>query len=796
MGSLSFGAKMGAIATIFMLPIALLVVLLHVQIHDDVSFYERERLGVNYTRALRPLFADLETLRLATPGSIERSTIRARLKTDFAIASAADNGPGRALELTSRLRALRTKWGADAGPAALLNDFIVLLGNVSDDSKITLDPMLDGYYVGDTMVNKVPSLIDGLAQSGAINAHALLGLYLGTNDRIALTMLSGQIETAREGIDHNIGIAQSAAPYLPASFDVLRRREQRTSSRATDWLSVSLLKSNMPHGDPADWATIQTDALSAGFSLYDASIAAMDEVLRKRIDALVRREISIFAIVFIAIAVAAVLMLLTTRSMSRHLADKIALQHEIVERTEVEKQLAHAAFHDKLTGLANRAFLMHILNNIVAKAPARPHSWAILFLDLDRFKVVNDSLGHIAGDVVLVEAARRFERCIRSCDTLARLGGDEFIILIDEIDDLEIANDIARRALRAFDLPFDVSGRDVFASASIGIAISQCGDDRPEDVLRNADIAMYRAKALGKNRCQIFTPDLLTNAISRLEIETDLARALERNEFRLFYQPIISLLDGRLKGFEALVRWQHPTRGLVGPDQFIDIVEENGAIVAIGEWILREGCRQLQAWRSTLANAQDLRININVSAIQLASHGFARTMESALATNGLDPDALNMEITESVLMQKPEQARAILTEIKRLGVHIHLDDFGTGYSSLAYLRDFPIDALKIDKSFVSSSNASNAGATLASIEIIRTIIALAHSLSLTITAEGVETDVQREELRALGCDRGQGYYFSRPIEASRAGAFIIAGTNQNQERAFDDNLVDNLPVTA
>jgi diguanylate cyclase (GGDEF)-like protein len=430
---------------------------------------------------------------------------------------------------------------------------------------------------------------------------------------------------------------------------------------------------------------------------------------------------------------------------------------------------------------------MDLLNDIVAKRGNRPHPWAILFVDLDRFKVVNDSLGHIAGDVVLVESARRFERCVRSCDTIARLGGDEFIILIDEIDDFEIAHDIARRALRTFDLPFEVSGREVFASASIGIATSPNGDDRPEDVLRNADIAMYRAKALGKNRYETFTPDLLMNAITRLEAETDLARALERNEFRLFYQPIISLHDGRLRGFEALVRWQHPTRGLVGPDQFIHILEENGAIVDIGEWILREGCRQLQAWRTTLVNAQDLRMNINVSAKQLASRGFVRTMESALSTNGLDPDGINMEITESVLMDNPDQARAILMEIKSMGVHIHLDDFGTGYSSLAYLRDFPIDALKIDKSFVSSSNASNAGATLASVEIIRTIVALAQSLALTITAEGVETDAQREQLRTLGCDRGQGYYFSRPLDASRAGAFIVARKNQTQERALERN---------
>jgi diguanylate cyclase (GGDEF)-like protein len=443
----------------------------------------------------------------------------------------------------------------------------------------------------------------------------------------------------------------------------------------------------------------------------------------------------------------------------------------LFKRRQVEERLAFAAFHDELTGLANRALLMDRLRQVVARRYATANLWAILFLDLDRFKVINDSLGHSVGDLVLVEVARRVERCLRSGDTLARLGGDEFIVFLDDIADVPAACTVARRVLRAFESAFTLAGSDVFVSTSIGIATSQNSDDRPEDVLRNADIALYRAKELGKQRYELFGPELLKRAVGLHEVENDLARALEREEFCLYYQPIISLYDGRLSGFEALVRWRHPRRGLVNPDEFINLAEETGAIVAIGEWILREACRQLQSWRATFANAQDLRMNVNVSAKQLATPLFARTVESALSASGLNPDGLNVEITESVLVTDADAARSTLGQLKRLGVHIHLDDFGTGYSSLGYLHNFPIDGLKIDRSFVSDSKVSNSKGGLASIDIVRAIVALAQSLSLNVTAEGIETDEQREQLRTLGCSHGQGYYFSRPVEASKGRRF-------------------------
>jgi len=459
----------------------------------------------------------------------------------------------------------------------------------------------------------------------------------------------------------------------------------------------------------------------------------------------------------------------------------ITLRELALKRRQAEQRLAFAAFHDALTGLANRALLMDRLNQIVTKRYDAAHRWAIVFLDLDRFKVINDSLGHSVGDLVLVEAATRLKRCLHNGDTLARLGGDEFIILLDDIEDMAAACEVAQRVLCAFNAPFVLAGREISASASIGIAMSHNSDDRPEDVLRNADIAMYRAKELGKQRYELFSAELLTRAVDLHELETDLARALERDEFCLYYQPIISLHDGHLTGFEALVRWQHPRRGLLNPDSFISLAEETGAVVAIGEWVLREACLQLQAWRLAFAVAHDLRMNVNVSARQVVTPYFARTVASALSASGLHPGGLNIEITESVFLTDADAARSTLTELRRLGVHIHLDDFGTGYSSLAYLHHFPIDALKIDRSFVSDSKVCNSEGGLTSIEIVRMIVALAQSLSLAVTAEGVETDEQRKHLRALGCTNAQGYYFSRPVDASKAGALITEYVGSLQE---------------
>lgn len=779
---------MALIGVIFLIPVTLLIALLYVQIDRDVAFYRLERIGVTYTRALRPLFADLEALRWARRTGAPNAAQRRAVDADFAAARIIDRGPGRELLLSRPLQALDAKWRATPRAPALLDDLLVLLGLVSDNSKITLDPILDGYYVGDTLVNKIPSLIDSTAQVDVLANAWLTRGSLSANDRISMTIQSGQVILARDGTDHNLGIALVAAPYLKPSIAPAQSAERSATSDFTLYLAANFLKPSVPHASGAGLTRHRAATLQAAFALYDTTLDGMADVLDRRIAGLRRHETLIFTIVFVAVIGAAGLMLATTRSMMRHIADKVSLQQEIVGRIAVEERLAYAAFHDELTGLSNRALLMDRLNHFVAKRENVGQMWAILFIDLDRFKVVNDSLGHKAGDLVLIEASRRLERCVRAGDTLSRLGGDEFVIFLDDIDDIHHACLIAQRGLDSFQAPFVVAGQELFAGASIGIATGLVGEDLPEDVLRNADIAMYRAKQLGKQRYELFSPEFLTSAVLRLELETDLARALERNEFLLHYQPLVSMQGNCLAGFEALVRWHHPRRGLVNPDEFISLAEENGSIVPIGAWILHEACRQLQLWRTEIPAAADLRMNINVSGKQLASPDFLAVLDHALAVSGLPADRVNMEITESVLMENAERTRSTLTQIRRRGVRIHLDDFGTGYSSLSYLRDFPIDSLKIDRSFVSAAG-DTATSGLASEEIVRTIIGLAHSLSLTVTAEGTETLAQVEALRDLRCTNVQGFHFSRPVAPGTAAEIITLGINAFVEAAQSAELL-------
>ncbi len=766
----SLKGKMALIGAIFLAPVALLVALLYLQIQRDVEFYRSERIGVTYTKALRPLLGDLEALRISESTSALSPSQSRRVEADFHSARHMDATTGSDLLLSATLADLERKFQATRRADTTLDDLITLLGLVSDNSKITLDPILDGYYVGDTMVNKLPSLIDGMAKIDAIAVRSPTNLSLPAN-LLELTLLSGQLDTATAAIDHNLTIALRAAPYLAPAFTTPRAQERSSTSAVIKLLAAALRSPQQPGPSFSNISHDRIATFRTAVALYDASIDGMADVLDRRLAALRLHEVTVFSIVFLAVVTAAILMIATTRSMSHNIAQKIALEHEIVGRKEMQERLAYAAFHDELTGLANRALLMDRLNHFVAQRHPPDRIWAMLFIDLDRFKVINDNLGHRAGDLVLIEASRRLERCVRAGDTLARLGGDEFVVVLDDLADVHVATLLAQRILHSFETPFIVAGHEIFSSASIGIATSRVSADSPEDVLRNADIAMYRAKQLGKQRYEIFSEDLLTTSVLRLELETDLARALERGELCLFYQPLVSMHENRLSGFEALVRWRHPRRGLVAPDDFVPLAEENGMIVPIGEWVFHEACRQFQEWRQAFAGASALRININVSAKQLLSPNFVDMVKHALAASHLSADCVNVEITETVLMENAEQGRIILLQLRELGVHIHLDDFGTGYSSLAYLRELPIDSIKIDRSFVSAAT-DTATSGLASVEIVQTIIALAQSLALTTTAEGTETLVQVDALRGLGCTNAQGYYFSRPVDGTAAASII------------------------
>ncbi len=452
------------------------------------------------------------------------------------------------------------------------------------------------------------------------------------------------------------------------------------------------------------------------------------------------------------------------------------LRHEIEDRRraesalrESEARLLHDAFHDALTGLPNRALLLDRIGRALERARRHiDYRFALLFLDFDGFRVINDSLGHTLGDAVLIENARRLQSCLRGIDTLARLGGDEFVILIDDIADEAAAVAVAERLQTALALPYDGSGQRLYTTACIGIVLSSAYYETAQDLLRDAEVTMYHAKALGRSRHAVFNAGMRARAIARLVLENELRQALERNELCLHYQPILDLRTDRITGFEALVRWRHPYRGLVPPSEFIPIAEETGSIVPIGNWVLREAAGQLARWRQQTDQARDLTMSVNLSARQFREKDLASQVGLALMQAGLEPEALKVEITETVLVDDAEQALATLDALRALGVQVQIDDFGTGYSSLSYLQRFPVDTLKIDRSFIRRISAGDD-----SVEIVRSIVNLAHGLGLTVIAEGVETQEQLNFIKALACELGQGYLISKPLEVERAFEYIV-----------------------
>jgi diguanylate cyclase (GGDEF)-like protein/PAS domain S-box-containing protein len=429
---------------------------------------------------------------------------------------------------------------------------------------------------------------------------------------------------------------------------------------------------------------------------------------------------------------------------------------DITTRKTLENELKRQAFHDSLTGLANRALFADRLDHALSRARRFGHSLAVLFIDLDDFKTVNDSLGHGEGDQLLITAAERLSGAVRAGDTIARMGGDEFAVLIEDPADGGTPIDVARRLLATLEPPFERGIKELFVHASIGIAVSASKNQSADDLLRNADVAMYNAKSNGKNRVEIFTPSMHEAAVARLILKGDLERALERGEFSLVYQPIMDLETSRIAGVEALVRWSHAERGVVGPIEFIPVAEETGLIIPLGRWVLEEACRQARLWN--LDPTRPLSMSVNVSGRQLQQPGFVEEVAGVLARSELDPARLTLELTESVLMHDAEAATVTLRKLKSLGIRIAVDDFGTGYSSLSYLRRFPIDELKIDRSFVAGMGDGPEQSA-----VVLSILKLAEILHLATVAEGIEEAGQLAELQLLGADLGQGYFFAKPL---------------------------------
>ena len=461
-------------------------------------------------------------------------------------------------------------------------------------------------------------------------------------------------------------------------------------------------------------------------------------------------------------------------------------QAELNERKKMESQLRHDAFHDSLTGLPNRSLFLDRLSHALQISQRRSHvntntfsdtfseQFAVLFLDLDRFKIINDSLGHLAGDQLLITVAKRLVDCLRGGDTVARLGGDEFVMLIEEIQDVNDVIEVVYRIQEALKVPAKIDDHEIFISTSIGIALNSSDYDHPDQLLRDADTAMYRAKEQGRSRYEIFNPAMHGEALKKLRLENELRRAIERQELRVYYQPIVNLGTQQIIGFEALVRWQHPEQGLIFPEEFIFLAEDAGLIAFIDFWVLQEACKQLQIWQEQFSMATNLTMNVNLSAKQFSKPDLPDKIESILRSTNLSNAHLKIEITESILIERTSLATQILTELKQRNIQTCIDDFGTGYSSLSYLHRFPIHTLKIDRSFVCRIDRNSEYS-----EIVKAIIILGINLGLHVIAEGVETAEQLHFLETHNCHAGQGYHFFKPLNATDATMAIASQMNES-----------------
>jgi diguanylate cyclase (GGDEF)-like protein len=627
---------------------------------------------------------------------------------------------------------------------------------------------------GVSPIRNASGIIGALIVGTRIDGGGLANLTEGTSTEIAL-VLNGRVTSSTMEDSKALDLI-SATRFDPAGLAALNDALQDSQLRAAT-LSLGNESELLVLASTADMVqatrsrTTTTLAFSAGLLVVLLGVGVF---LAREIARPVRRAVT------------------ATKNLSDGLYDQQVPRSTITELDQLSesvntlagqlethvKELSYRAFHDALTRLPNRALFMDRLGHALARANRLNQPVALLFLDLDNFKFVNDSLGHQAGDELLLAVARRLQQCLRvGEDTLARLGGDEFIVLLEDSDNVQTAIRVADRIRQEFQRPFEIGAKEVFITPSIGIVQSTGFGEDAETLMLQADIAMYRAKANGKGRHEVFDEQMGITASKRMEMENDLRRAIERREFAVYYQPLVRLDTQTIQEVEALIRWVHPRRGIVPPDEFIPLAEETGLIVPLGRWVLKEACTQVRNWQQAYPLQPPLAVSVNLSPRQFQDPNLVDDIIRILRETEFEPSRLQLEITETAAMKDAESAIAMLQRLKSIGIRLAIDDFGTGYSSLAYLKRFPIDCLKVDKAFV-----SGLGRDPGDTAIIRSVMRFAKSMNLTVTAEGIETADQAENLRALHCDHGQGYFFAEPQPSVRMEALIATAAAARRAR--------------
>lgn len=834
MNRLKYLQKFFLIGMLFMLPVGLSMYLIVVEIDKEIDFAKKERAGIEYFSGIRILLEHLQQHRgiantiLNGDTSFKEKlfTKQAQIEDDIKIIDQLDQRLGIRLKTTEQWLSIKEKWGNLEGKlfdlqpqeslvlhnklikenfelhTIIITDILSLFVHVGDTSNLKLDPGHDSFYLMDTMVNKLPLIIEKTGQSRGLGTGIAAKKTLTSDEKVQLIILSGMIQSAMNDVKSHMDLFEN--PHLKNLLQPYIQDNLNTTNLFLEVLKKEIIDATSIQIQSAKFYDIATTAIDSGFKLYDLESPILDNLLIERIHKLSKRKLVVMGLACIAFLLISYLfgafyvsVIRTVTTLKRasvrfsggdfsarvDLCTKDELQHVgnafnkmvdsfanmMEERRCYEERIEYQAFYDALTGLPNRILFNDRLKLALSEAIRCRKMVAVMFLDLDRFKIINDTLGHDIGDLLLKAVTGKLSGCLRRRDTVSRMGGDEFLFILPDIGGIDQARVIAKKILDLLNQPILVGSHELFISASIGISLFPFDGEDIEHLVKNADTAMYVAKNNGRNSYQFYDSDMNAKAENSLQMENSLRRALERGEFLLYYQPRFDLVSGRITGMEALIRWQHPELGLVPPADFIPLAEELGLIIPIGEWVLRTACLQNKEWQE-----EGIRISVNISASQFQRDGFIDTVKKVIEETAMEPRWLELELTETVIMNNATMAIVKLKQLKELGIQISIDDFGTGFSSLSYLKHFPIDSLKIDRSFIKDIPKAPKDTA-----ITKTILALGRRLGLKVVAEGVETEDQLVFLSSRRCNEVQGYLISRPLPADEAISLLRDKTMWN-----------------